>query len=106
MKATLTVLVTLASFVFSQQNFTNSSMPMFPCLIEPELDNIIPNCAKECQQMALAHDGCDDYDDVACHCSRTEIIGEILAPCLLFNSSCGSNDTVGEQNLQVVIIRC
>jgi hypothetical protein len=95
MKAILAVLLSLAASVLAQ-NVTNSSIPEFPCLIEPELDSLLPSCAKNCQQLAIRQDGCEDYDDVACHCSKTFIIGEILGPCLLWNSSCGMNDTTGK----------
>jgi hypothetical protein len=96
MKVILAALLGFVASVLSQNVTNSSSIPMFPCLIESELDKILPVCAQACQQKAVWQDGCEDYDDIACHCSQTFAIGEILGPCLLMNSSCGLNDTNGE----------
>jgi len=94
------LLLASASYVraWSGGSWSNSTVEEFPCLTESKLDAQVPACAQSCQQTALAADGCDDYEDVACHCAATAAIGDILTPCLA-NSTCSSDDLTALQNL-------
>lgn len=92
--------ITAAAFLASA-TFVAAQNATFPCLKESELDAKLPECAKACQQAAVKADGCDDYEDVGCHCQKTGLLGNLLIPCLT-NSTC----TIDELNGMMRCAEC
>jgi len=99
-----TTLAILAASMLSVTATDDSSQTIqaFPCLTESQVDAQVPACAKQCQQAALALDGCSNYEDVACHCAATGKFSDFLTTCLA-NSTCACEDLYDLDNIIIPV---